>query len=258
MAGAAPPISASSVYVRDLDSGKTLYARNADAPLPIASITKLMAAMVLLDAKLDMKAVVKITEADVDRLKNSSSRLKVGSVLSRDQLLKLSLMSSENRAAHALARTYPGGVSAFVGAMNVKARQLGLERARFTDPTGLSPRNTASAADLAKLTAAASEYARIRRYSTAKEDVVRVKGVGSTQYRNTNALVREAALPILVSKTGYIREAGRCLVMMAKVGSRNLVFVLLDAKSSQARIQDAMTLKRWLTPRLPRLLAAKA
>lgn len=258
MASSAPPLSASSIYVWDLDTGKTLYARNANEALPIASITKLMAAMVLLDAKLDMQAQIRITDADVDRLKHSSSRLKVGTVLTRDQLLKLSLMSSENRAAHALARTYPGGVSAFVKAMNVKARQLGLERARFADPTGLSPRNTASAADLAKMTAAASEYAKIRRYSTATETAVQVKGVGATKYRNSNALVRNSAWPIVVSKTGYIREAGRCLVMTARVGARHLVFVLLDAKSSQDRTKDALALKRWLAPQLPRLLAAKA
>jgi D-alanyl-D-alanine endopeptidase (penicillin-binding protein 7) len=244
---AAPPLALKShaAYVIDQDSGKVLLRKNASEVLPIASLTKLMTALVVVDAKLSMKRRIRITRADVDRLKNSGSRLRVGTVLTRRQALHLALMSSENRAAHALARTYPGGKKAFVSAMNARARLLGMKQTRFVEPTGLSSRNRSSARDLAILADAAYERPLLRKYSTSKGYRLKA-GRGSLQYVNSNRLVRQGDWRIGLQKTGYIREAGRCLLMQVKVAGRKLILVFLDSASTITRMRDAERVRRWV------------
>jgi len=233
------------VLVQDAVSGEIVLNKNSDAVLPIASITKLMTAMVMLDRGLDPQQRVVLSSDDVDALKGSRSRLRTGSVLTRDQLLLLALMASENRAAHALARTHPGGLDVFVAAMNEKAAALGMKDSRFVDPTGLSSGNVSSASDLAKLVRAAHGYELIRQYSTT--DRVTVTAFGRpVAYRNTNGLVRAGQWDIGLSKTGYIREAGRCLVMRVRVASKDLIVVLLDSWGRQSRIGDANRIRKWL------------
>ena len=240
-----PALGSAAVLVKDLETGMPLLEKDGDRPRPIASITKLMTAMVVLDAQQPLDEIVEVTDADVDRIKFSSSRLAVGAKLTRRQLLRLALMSSENRAAHALARTYPGGVQAFVKAMNLKAQRLQLYRTRFADPTGLSPRNIASPQDLATMVAAAAAYPTISELSTDAEESLRVARK-ERLYRNTNPLVKYERWDIAVSKTGYIREAGRCLVMQALINNRQTLIVLLDGKSSATRVRDAQSIKQWL------------
>lgn len=234
-----------ALLILDQQTGTTLLEKNAEIPRPIASITKLMTAMVVLDAHLDMAEELGVNEADVDRVKHSSSRLAVGTRLTRREMLHLALMSSENRAAHALARTYPGGLAAFTQAMNRKARSLGMPSARFFDPTGLDPRNVASPSDLAKLVSAAGGYPLIRKLSTDSETEVQTARQAHI-FRNTNPLVRNDRWNILLSKTGYIREAGRCLVMLAQINGRATAIVLMDSQHSRERLQDAQTVRRWL------------
>ena len=204
-----------------------------------------MTAMVVLDRGLDLNARVGISDQDMDSLKFTRSRLKPGATLMREDLLLLALMSSENRAATALARTYPGGTPAFVTAMNGKARRLGMTATSFSDPSGLSPLNVSSAPDLARLVKAAHEYAKIREYSTRGHAQVSVLG-HLLEYHNTNALVRAGDWNIGLQKTGFIKEAGLCLVMRARVASKDLVFVLLDSVGRNARITDAKLVRRWL------------
>jgi len=249
-----PRIRAAAVLVKDAGNGETLLAKNASAILPIASITKLMTAIVVLDQGLDLGEQIVISEEDADTIKHTRSRLRAATVLSRDELLLLALMASENRAAAALARTAPGGSAAFVAAMNAKAAALGMRDTRFADPTGLSPANVSSARDLAILVEAAHAYARIRDYSTRERAAVRVAG-RSLEYRNTNALVRRGDWDIGVSKTGFLAEAGRCLVMHVRMASRELVVVLLDAWGRQARAADAQRIRRWLEAGAPLRLA---
>ena len=238
-------LRSASVLVQDAVSGEIVLNKNSDAVLPIASITKLMTAMVMLDRGLDPQQRVVLSSDDVDALKGSRSRLRTGSVLTRDQLLLLALMASENRAAHALARTHPGGLDVFVAAMNEKAAALGMKDSRFVDPTGLSSGNVSSASDLAKLVRAAHGYELIRQYSTT--DRVTVTAFGRpVAYRNTNGLVRAGQWDIGLSKTGYIREAGRCLVMRVRVASKDLIVVLLDSWGRQSRIGDANRIRKWL------------
>jgi D-alanyl-D-alanine endopeptidase (penicillin-binding protein 7) len=231
--------------VQDASSGETLYAKNQGAVLPIASITKLMTAIVILDAGLNLEQRVAISGEDYDHVKGTRSRLRPGSVLTRDKLLLLALMSSENRAAASLGRTYPGGTDAFVAAMNAKARALGMNDTRFVDPTGLSSGNVSSARDLARLVAAAHEYPLIRKYSTRESATVHALG-RSLGYRNTNGLVRSAQWDIGLSKTGYISEAGRCLVMRVRLASREVIVVLLDSWGRLSRIGDANRIRKWL------------
>ncbi len=231
--------------VQDASSGETLYAKNQGAVLPIASITKLMTAIVILDAGLNLEQRVAISGDDYDYLKGTRSRLRPGSVLTRDELLLLALMSSENRAAASLARTYPGGNEAFVAAMNAKARALGMNDTRFVDPTGLSSANVSSAQDLARLVAAAHEFPLIRKYSTRESATVYALG-RSLGYRNTNGLVRNAQWDIGLSKTGYISEAGRCLVMRVRLASREVIVVLLDSWGKLSRVGDANRIRKWL------------
>jgi len=238
-------LRSASVLVLDQRSGEVLFEKNAAAVVPIASITKLMTSMVALDAAPDLQEVLSIDDEDVDTLKGSSSRLRVGTTLTREDALLLALMSSENRAAHTLARHYPGGKAAFVAAMNRKAVELGMTQSRFVDPTGLSSDNVSTAHDLAKMVAAAHNYPLIREFSTTSRAVVEV-GKRQLGYHNTNALVTNPGWEIGLSKTGFIQEAGKCLVMQAWVTGRPVVMVLLDSNGRMTRVGDANRLKRWM------------
>jgi D-alanyl-D-alanine endopeptidase (penicillin-binding protein 7) len=232
-------------FVVDQDTNEVVFAKNSEAVLPIASLTKLMTAVIVTEAQLPLDELITITMDDVDTEKHSSSRLAVGSTLSRGELLHLALMSSENRAAHALGRTYPGGLRSFVSAMNAKARLLGMNDSHFVDPTGLSSRNQASARDLASLARFAYQSPLIRDLSTSPEHLVTV-GSRQLQYRNTNGLVRNPAWDIGLQKTGYIVEAGRCLVMQARLAGRKFIMVFLDSNGKQARLSDAERIRRWI------------
>jgi len=231
--------------VIDEDTGAVLLEKHATDIVPIASITKLMTAMVVLDAKLDMQEQVVIVDQDVDYLKHSSSRVPVGASFARSTLLELALMSSDNRAAHALGRTYPGGMGQFLVAVRAKALALGLRRTNIEEPTGLSPHNTSTAHDLAKLTIAASHYRDISRITTVGGDVIDVNGQ-AMQYRNTNHLVRDRNWNILLSKTGFTREAGRCIVMRVQNAGRSTIMVFLNARETVNRTADAMRVHRML------------
>ncbi len=249
-------IKSSTAVVYDQLSQKTLYEKNIQQVSSIASITKLMTAMVILDSGVPLLEPIKITRADIDRYKLSSSKLKVGSVLMRAEMLKLALMASENRAASALARTFPGGKVAFVTEMNRKAMNLGMNHSRFVGSTGLRPGNVSTASDLVKLVSAAHSYPMIRRYTTAGSFKVEPsKGHRSwaLQYVNTNRLVRSPRWEIGLSKTGYIREAGRCLVMQAKIVDRPVIIILLDSWGKLTRIGDANRIRRWMESDFSRL-----
>ncbi len=234
-----------SALVIDQETGQPLLEKQSDTVVPIASISKLMTAMVVLDAKLDLSEVIAIGEEDVDGLKGTRSRLPVGTTMTRETAMLLALMSSENRAAHALGRHYPGGMPAFVKAMNQKAHALGMFSSRFEEPTGLSSNNVSTAKDLARMVAAAARYPEIRHFSTTEEARVDLNG-HIRDFRNTNALVRSDNWEIGVSKTGYISEAGRCLVMQARVADKPVVIVLLDSAGKMTRVGDANRIKRWM------------
>jgi len=243
-----PGVASRTVLVYDETSGKQLYSRDDGQSQPIASITKLMTAMVVLDAKLPMDEKLTITWDDVDHLRGSSSRVPVGAELSREELLRLALMSSENRAAAALGRNYPGGLSGFVRAMNTKAASLGMSQSRFEDSTGLHGGNRASAMDLVRMVQAARQYPEIRDFTTTGSHLAEL-GRKHVEFRNTNALVRSPEWDIGLSKTGYIREAGRCLVMHARIAARPVVIVLLDGDGKYTRLGDANRIKKWLEAR---------
>jgi D-alanyl-D-alanine endopeptidase (penicillin-binding protein 7) len=230
----------------DQQTGETLYQKNPDAVLPIASITKVMTAMVVLDADLPLEAMLDVADADRDTERHSGSRLPVGSKLSRGEMLQLALMASENRAAHALGRHYPGGLPAFVAAMNAKAQAIGMVDSRFADPTGLSSGNVSNARDLARMVRAAHGYPLIRQYSTATDLTVDT-GYRQVTFRSTNRLVDDPGWDIGMQKTGYISEAGKCLVMQARVEGRPVIIVLLDATATQARFADAQRLRKWVS-----------
>ena len=248
-------LRSSSALVQDADTGEIVINKNGDAVVPIASITKLMTAMVILDRGLDLEQRIVLSREDVDSVKGTRSRLRTGSVLTRDELLLLALMSSENRAAAALGRTYPGGMPAFVTAMNAKADALGMTDSHFVEPTGLSPANVASARDLAKLVRAAHGYPLIREYSTRER--ARVMAFGRPlNFSNTNGLVRSSYWEIDLSKTGYISEAGRCLVMHVRMHSKDLIVVLLDSWGKRSRIGDANRIRKWLEKNVERTAAA--
>jgi D-alanyl-D-alanine endopeptidase (penicillin-binding protein 7) len=238
-------LRSSTAIVQDAGTGEIVINKNADSVTPIASITKLMTAMVIIDRGLDLDARIVVSREDVDFKKGTRSRLQPGAILTRDELLILALMSSENRAAAALGRTYPGGNEAFVAAMNAKAAALGMSDSHFVDPTGLSARNVASAHDLVKLVKAAHDYPLIREYSTREKHTVQVHG-RPLRFANTNGLVRSTQWEIELSKTGYISEAGRCLVMHVRLASKDLIVVLLDSWGKQSRVGDANRIKRWL------------
>jgi D-alanyl-D-alanine endopeptidase (penicillin-binding protein 7) len=234
-----------SALVIDQNTGQAMIEKQPDLVVPIASISKLMTAMVVLDAKLDLQEVIAIGDADVDGLKGTRSRLPVGTTMTREAAMLLALMSSENRAAHSLGRHYPGGMPAFVQAMNKKAQALGMYNSRFEEPTGLSSNNVSTAHDLARMVAAAARYPEIRQYSTTAEAKVELNG-RIRDFHNTNALVRSDNWEIGVSKTGYISEAGRCLVMQARVADKPVVIVLLDSNGKMTRVGDANRIKRWM------------
>ncbi|MBY4898883.1 D-alanyl-D-alanine endopeptidase [Cupriavidus sp. AU9028] len=238
-------LRSSVALVMDQNTNEVLFQKNPTAVLPIASITKLMTALVVMDARLPMDEVLTITEEDRDTEKNSSSRLRFGTQLTREELLLLALMSSENRAASALGRHYPGGLPAFVQAMNRKARELGMNDSHFVDSSGLSSSNVSSALDLARLVNAAYRNPTIRAFSTQTEHEVNAAG-RSLHYVSTNRLVRGGQWDIGLQKTGFISEAGRCLVMQARVGARNVVMVFLDSDGSQSRFADANRVRDWL------------
>jgi D-alanyl-D-alanine endopeptidase (penicillin-binding protein 7) len=244
-------LRSSSAIVQDAQTDEIVYAKNADTVVAIASITKLMTAMVVLDAALDLEEKIDLTREDAVRMKGSRSRLRTGLALKRGDLLLLALMSSDNRAAAALGVNYPGGLEAFVDAMNAKAAVLEMTETRFVEPTGLSPANVSTASDLARLVRAAHEYPVIREFSTKDRATVQVwntkgRALRPMSYGNTNGLVRSKYWDIELSKTGYISEAGRCLVMMVRLAEKDLVVVLLDSWGKHSRIGDANRIKKWL------------
>jgi D-alanyl-D-alanine endopeptidase (penicillin-binding protein 7) len=242
-----PKVRSASVLVLDQSTGEVLYSKNESAVVPIASITKLMTAMVTLDAGLPLDEEVTIEREKLATVKGTKIRsaLRIRDKVKRDDLLKLALMASENRAAAALGISYPGGLDLFVEAMNAKALLLGMSDTHFVEPTGLSAQNVSSAGDLARLVEAAHTYPLIRAYSTAKSHQIRV-GKRKLSYHNTNRLVSSPTWEIGVQKTGFIRAAGRCLVMQANIEARPLIFVLLDSVGKYTRIGDANRLRRWL------------
>lgn len=250
-------IKSALALVIDQETGEVLYSKNTDEVTPIASITKLVTAMVVIDSGLPMLESITVDRADVDHYKGSRSKLSVGTSLMRAEALKLALMASENRAAAALARTYPGGTQAFVDAMNAKAFELGMLDSHFVDPTGLRPENVSTAQDLAILVAAAHSYPLIRDYTTSPSfsvDTLSRRGHHRVlRFVNSNRLVRSSAWDIGLSKTGYISEAGRCLVMQSRIADRSLIIVLLDSWGKLTRIGDANRIRRWLEREFSRL-----
>ena len=245
---AGPLLTSQSALIFNNKTGEILYQKNADRVMPIASISKLMSAMVVLDARLDMNERITITPDEIDRLKGTGSRLAVGTTLTRGELLHLSLMSSENRATHALGRTYPGGMSAFVAAMNAKAQSLGMYSSRFYEPTGLNFQNVSTANDLNRMVAAASKYPLISKNSTSNYGSVWTAN-GRQNYKNSNALVREGSWNIELQKTGYIREAGRSMVVKANVQNQPITIVLLNSPTSTTRVNDARKIESWMLQR---------
>ena len=242
-------LRSAAALVVDQQEGQLLYAKNTDAVMPIASITKLMTAMVVLDSGLPLEDLVTIEPADVDLLKGTRSRLKVGMTLTRRELMKLALMASENRAAAALARNHPGGSVAFVEAMNQKAANLGMRDTRFLDATGLNPGNVSTAQDLAIMVNAGYQYPLIREFTTSDSHRIALtqrRYARVVSFRNSNGLVRSKHWEIGLSKTGYISEAGRCLVMQATIAAKPVIIVLLDSWGKLSRIGDANRIKRWV------------
>jgi D-alanyl-D-alanine endopeptidase (penicillin-binding protein 7) len=244
-AALAVPLGSQSVLVVEDDTGKVLLEKNANVQVPIASLTKLMTAMVVLDAKPDMDAPISIDRSDVDMLKHSTSRVPVGAEIARRDVLQLALMSSDNRAAASLARTYPGGPEAFKLAVNAKIRALGLTQTVIEEPTGLSPHNRSTATDLVKMASAAAAYPDIRRITTDTKDIIKIKG-RQVEYHNTNRLVGAKGWDVGLSKTGYTEEAGRCLIMRFKSAGKNATLVLLNAKANSARLMDAFNIRRFV------------
>ncbi|MET0334425.1 MAG: D-alanyl-D-alanine endopeptidase [Rhizobacter sp.] len=242
-------LKSSVALVVDQDTNEVLFSKNPQAVLPIASLTKLMTALVVTEARLPLNEMLTISQDDVDTEKGSRSRLTVGTQLTRGEMLHLALMSSENRAAHALGRHYPGGLDAFVSAMNRKAIELGMPATKYVEPTGLSSRNQSSARDLATLVKAAHHYPVIRELSTSPEYQVAV-GHRQLQFRNTNGLVRDPDWNIGLQKTGYISEAGRCLVMQAHLAGRQLILVFLDSAGKYSRIGDAERVRKWVNEKV--------
>ncbi len=239
-------LKSSVALVIDQDTNEVLFSKNSQAVLPIASITKLMTALVVTEAGLPLEETLTVSQDDVTSTAGSGSRLRVGTQLSRGEMLHLSLMASENRAAHVLGRTYPGGLQVFVESMNRKARELGMNHTRYVEPTGLSSDNQSSATDLARLVRAALKHPIIRELSTSIEAVVPV-GARQMQFHTTNLLVRNPAWEIGLQKTGYISAAGRCLVMQAQLAGRKLIMVLLDSAGKYSRIGDAERIRTWVS-----------
>ena len=249
-------LKSTSALVLDQSGQRILYAKNVEWVVPIASITKLMTALVVLDSGLPLDEPIKISKDDRDGLKGTRSRLTVGMSVSREDLLRIALMASENRAAAALSRAYPGGTDAFVAAMNRKAAELGMWRSRFVDGTGLSSGNVSNAQDLARLVGAAYRHPLIREYTTDSEYTVRLANGRKMQFTNSNRLVRNSGWAIGLSKTSYISEAGRCLVMQAHIAATPVIIVLLDSWGHLTRIGDANRIKKWMESNSSRQPAA--
>jgi serine-type D-Ala-D-Ala endopeptidase (penicillin-binding protein 7) len=243
---AMPRMRSSIVLIYDETSQKILHGKNADVVAPIASITKLMTAMVVLDAQLPLDEEISLSPEDINRVKRTRSRTQTGMTLTRGELLKLALMASDNLSAAALARTYPGGTEAALAQMNHKARELGMNSSFFTEPTGLSSRNVSTASDLVKMVSAAKEYELIQQYSTSTTHTLERVGRRPLKFHNTNPLVKNASWNIGLSKTGYISEAGRCLVMEAKISDHPVIIVLLDSWGKNSRVSDANRVKQWM------------
>jgi len=242
-----PDLASVHAVIADFDTGETLFAKQADAVVPIASLTKLMMAMVTLDAEQPLDEWLKIVKRDGPIEKNAYSRLRIGSEAKRRDLLLIALMSSENLACHVLAANYPGGTSAFVAAMNAKARDLGMAETHFVDSSGLSPANRSTAADLVKMANAAAHYTLIRELSTTAEYTVSFRSPAYTLgYGNTNVLAHGDKWDLRLTKTGFINEAGRCLIMIATIGQRAVTMVLLDSFGTRSPVGDANRVKRWL------------
>ena len=241
-----PKLLSSFALVYDEETQRPLYTKNPDAVTPIASITKLMTAMVVLDSRPDLDEEISVADADQDMLKRTHSRLGVGTTFTRREMLNLALMSSENRAASALARNYPGGTAAAVAAMNAKARELGMTNTTFRDPTGLNSQNVSTARDLVKMVAAARKYKLIHQFTTTASRLVEGQRGRELLFRNTNPLVKSTSWEIGLSKTGFINEAGRCLVMQAQIRQRPVIIVLLDSVGKSSRIGDANRVKKWI------------
>jgi len=240
-------LGSANALVIDADSERPIYSKAADEVTPIASVTKLMTAMVVLDAQQPLDEPIEIDKDDIDYLKGTHSRLGMGATLSRREMLRLALMSSENRAASALARYYPGGTPAAVMAMNAKAAELGMTNTHYSDPTGLSPQNVSTAVDLAKLIQVAASYPLIRQFTTTPEHSVEIGPTGRTLgFMNSNALVRGHAWDIMLQKTGFINEAGHCVVMLVNIASKPFVIVLLDSFGKYTRFADAQRVRYWL------------
>jgi len=242
-----PNLLSQAALIVDARTGDPIFAKNANNVTPIASITKLMTAMVVLDAQQNLDQTLTVDLDDLDFLKASRSRLSIGSELTRREMLRLALMSSENRAASSLGRFYPGGLTAAVAAMNAKAKALGMNNTRYVDTTGLSPENVSTARDLAVMVQAAQRYPLIREFSTQPEEYVQIPATGKTlHFNNSNALVKSGGWDISLQKTGFIREAGRCVVMLAQIAQRPVVLVLLDSVGKFSRIGDAQRVKTWM------------
>jgi D-alanyl-D-alanine endopeptidase (penicillin-binding protein 7) len=252
---AGPELKSAAALITDANNGEVLFERDATRVVPIASITKLMTALVVLDGQQPLDEKIEITSADRWSGKGAFSRLPVGAKLTRADLLKLALMASENRAAKTLARNYPGGTPAFVRTMNAKARALGMTRTKFDDPSGLSSNNVSNARDLAKLVTAASRDSRIREFSTLHSHEVRA-GRSVLSYRNTNLLVGRPDWDILVQKTGYTNDAGECLVMQARIGERPVNMVLMNSFGKLTRTADARRVRKWMEARAEPAVAA--
>jgi D-alanyl-D-alanine endopeptidase (penicillin-binding protein 7) len=246
--GKEPEVRSEAALVMNRDDSSVIYARKADLVAPIASITKLMTALVILDGKQPLDERLEVNVEDRIRGRGAASRIPIGAQLTRADLLRLALMSSENRAAHVLGRNYPGGERAFVRTMNLKAKALGMTRSRFVDPAGLSGENVASSKDLARLIIAASRSRLIGEYSTTTRYTVQV-GRKMLEFHNTNLLVRDPAWDIAVQKTGFINEAGQCLALQARIGGRDVVIVLLNSFGKYTRVADARRIRQWMEKR---------
>lgn len=257
-AAAAPRLRSSAYLVQDLQSGTVLLQKNAEDVQPMASLTKLMTAMVVLDAHQPMDEVLEVTDDDVDRLKHSVSHLTIGTTLTRRDMLHLALMASENRAASALARNYPGGLRAFLAAANAKARQLGLHATHYDDATGLNKNNVSNARELAVILATASRYPLIHEFTTSTELTVTLKSGAKRDFHNTDALVKNAHWDIDVSKTGHITESGQCLALKAHVIHKSLAIVLLNSPTTSSRLEDAVRVRDWLRREQPTTAQARS
>ena len=241
-----PRLGSAIAMIYDEQEQRPLYAKNIDTVVPIASITKLMTAMVILDAQLPLDEPITLTAQDMDHFKGTRSRMRNGMTLSRGDMMKIALMASENTAAASLARTFPGGTQVMLALMNAKAKELGMTSTRFDDATGLHSSNVSTAQDLVKMVMAAQRYEDIQRFTTSHSHLVQVNSRQSLHFHNTNPLVKNDSWEIGLSKTGYISEAGRCLVMQAKISNRPVVIVLLDSWGKHTRVGDANRVKRWM------------